>query len=231
MGGVLSMKTKLFQFFGFMLVFLVGITAFVNSCSAPAPEKAKELASVQVKEYQGEKLSSITDFRENSIKGPQQVEIDKYLLKVTGLVNSPLSYTYNDALSKHQAYTKLITLNCVEGWSVKLLWEGLLIKDFLNESGIKAEAKVVIFHAYDGYTTSLPLSYILEKNLLLAYKMNGVPLPPERGYPFELAAEDKWGYKLSSPITRIIRASGKALATPTTEASTNNSLTDELIAK
>jgi DMSO/TMAO reductase YedYZ molybdopterin-dependent catalytic subunit len=36
---------------------------------------------------------------------------------------------------------------------------------------------------------------VLDKKLMLAYKINGVTLPPERGYPFELVAEGKWGYK------------------------------------
>ena len=39
--------------------------------------------------------------------------------------------------------------------------------------------------------------------ILLAYKMNGVVLPPERGVPFQLAAESKWGYKWIKWITRI----------------------------
>lgn len=197
------MKTNRIHYFNLILIFLAGITAVLCGCSGAVSERTKELASVQVKEYQGEKLSSITDFRENSIRGPQQVGIDNYRLKITGLVNSPASYTYDDAINGHQAYTKVITLNCVEGWSVKLLWEGLLIKDLLNETGIKPEARVIIFHAYDGYTTSLPLQYVINKNLLLAYKMNGVTLPPDRGYPFELAAEDKWGYKWIKWVTEI----------------------------
>jgi DMSO/TMAO reductase YedYZ molybdopterin-dependent catalytic subunit len=61
----------------------------------------------------------------------------------------------------------------------------------------------VIFYAYDGYSTSLPLNYILEKDILIAYKMNGLTLPPERGFPFELVAESKYGYKWVKWITAI----------------------------
>jgi DMSO/TMAO reductase YedYZ molybdopterin-dependent catalytic subunit len=187
----------------YLTVCLLFLSILLPACGIPVSQSSQELAAVQIKEYQGEKLSSINDFRENSIKGPQHVDINKYQLKLTGLVNTPISYTYNDVISKHQSYTKLITLNCVEGWSVKILWEGLLVKDLLNEAGVKPEARVIIFHAYDGYTTSLPLQYVLDKNLLLAYKMNGVTLPPERGYPFELASEDKWGYKWIKWVTEI----------------------------
>jgi DMSO/TMAO reductase YedYZ molybdopterin-dependent catalytic subunit len=61
--------------------------------------------------------------------------------------------------------------------------------------GQKPETLMVKFFAVDGYSTSMPLKYVLDKQLLLAYKMNGVTLPPERGFPFQLMAEDKWGYK------------------------------------
>jgi DMSO/TMAO reductase YedYZ molybdopterin-dependent catalytic subunit len=64
-------------------------------------------------------------------------------------------------------------------------------------------AKVVIFHAYDGYTTSFPVSYIMDNDIIMAYRMNGVTMPPERGYPFQLVAESKWGYKWIKWITRI----------------------------
>jgi DMSO/TMAO reductase YedYZ molybdopterin-dependent catalytic subunit len=106
-------------------------------------------------------------------------------------------------INKYRSYQKLVTLDCVEGWSVKILWEGLLVKDLLNEAGIQPNARVVIFHAHDGYTTSLPLNFLLDNNTLLAYKMNGVTIPPARGYPFQLVAEQKWGYKWIKWVTEI----------------------------
>jgi DMSO/TMAO reductase YedYZ molybdopterin-dependent catalytic subunit len=106
-------------------------------------------------------------------------------------------------INNHQSYKKVVTLNCVEGWSVTILWEGLLIKDLIQETEVSPEANTVIFYAYDGYSTSLPLEYILENDIIIAYKMNNVTLPPERGYPFQLVAESKWGYKWIKWITEI----------------------------
>jgi len=37
----------------------------------------------------------------------------------------------------------------------------------------------------------------------MAYAMNGVTLPPERGFPFQLVAEDRWGYKWAKWIETI----------------------------
>jgi DMSO/TMAO reductase YedYZ molybdopterin-dependent catalytic subunit len=67
----------------------------------------------------------------------------------------------------------------------------------------KPEAKVAIPHAYDGYSTSFPIEYFDENDIIMAYKLNNVTLPPERRYPFQLIAESKWGYKWIKWITRI----------------------------
>lgn len=163
---------------------------------------AVELGEAEVTGYQGEDLSSIKDFRENSIRGPQEVNISEYELEINGLVSSPLNYSYDEVIA-HQSYKKVVTLYCVEGWSVKILWEGVLLEDLFNEAGVLPEADTVIFHAYDGYSTSLSLNYVLNNNLILAYKINNMTLPPANGYPFQLVAEDKWGYKWIKWVTRI----------------------------
>ncbi len=164
---------------------------------------AEELVAAQVTEYQGEKLSSINDFRENSIRGPQYVDIDRYQLEITGLVREPKAYTYDQVIDQNQHYKKVVTLNCVEGWSVTILWEGVLVSDIIEAANPQPEAKVVIFHAYDGYTSSFPLDYLRDSDIIMAYKMNEVTLPPQRGFPFQLVAESKWGYKWIKWITKI----------------------------
>ena len=183
------------------LVLLSGCVQHVSELQ-PVPESIKELQEVEVREYKGENLSSIADFRENSIAGPQYVDVDSYSLEVFGLVNEPKNYSYEEVLDRAK-YSKVVTLHCVEGWSAKILWEGVKLKDLFEEVGIKSGANTVIFYAYDGYSSSLPLDYILNNDILIAYKMNEVLLPPERGFPFQLVAEEKWGYKWVKWITRI----------------------------
>jgi DMSO/TMAO reductase YedYZ molybdopterin-dependent catalytic subunit len=157
----------------------------------------------EIKEYEGKDLSSINYFRENSIKGPQHVDIETYNLTVTGLVDHQKVYGYDDLIADHQSYKKVITLHCVEGWSVTILWEGIRLKDLFDEAQVKPEANTVIFYAYDGYSTALPLDYILDNNIMIAYKMNNITMPAERGFPFQLVAESKWGYKWIKWITSI----------------------------
>ena len=189
---------------GVLFLALVGVLVGAGGCKLDTgPDQPKDLKSVEIREYQGENLSSVNDFRENSIKGPQQVDIDDYRLEITGLVENTRTYSYDEVISENQSYKKVVTLDCVEGWSATILWEGLLVQDLLRESGPLDSAKVVIFHAYDGYTTSLPIDYLTNNDIIMAYRMNEIPLPPERGFPFQLVAESKWGYKWIKWITEI----------------------------
>jgi DMSO/TMAO reductase YedYZ molybdopterin-dependent catalytic subunit len=192
-------------FFAVLLLWVVVAAVFVGGTvwRNETTSGARTLRPVEIREYEGQKLSSIDDFRENSIKGPQFIDNESYRLVITGLVNNEIEYTYSDVISNNQLFEKVVTLHCVEGWDVTILWEGVLVKDLIEEAGVDSKAKVVIFYAYDGYSTSLPLDYIINNDILMAYKMNGVVLPPERGFPFQLVAESKYGYKWIKWITEI----------------------------
>jgi DMSO/TMAO reductase YedYZ molybdopterin-dependent catalytic subunit len=180
--------------------FLIGGT---GSRSTPQPGGPNALPAVEVMAYQGNDLSSVNDFRENSIRGPQYVNTSDYRLTVTGLTNKTDVYTYQEVLTRYPHYTKIVTLFCVEGWDVTILWEGVLVRDLIRESGLDPRANTVIFTAHDGYTTSFPLDYLMNNDIIMAYRMNNVTLPAERGYPFQLVAQDKWGYKWIKWIEKI----------------------------
>lgn len=180
------------------IVFLVPITRTGQNPGGPTP-----LAQVEVRSYQGKDLSSVNDFRENSIAGPQHINISTYHLTVTGLTNRTIVYSYDQILAKYSHYSKVVTLHCVEGWDATILWEGVLVRDILADAGANPRANTVILTAHDGYTTSFPLTYFTQRDIIMAYRMNNITLPVERGYPFQLVAEDKWGYKWIKWIEKI----------------------------
>lgn len=184
------------------VLLLAGCRAAPSENTDPTTNKPVDLGSSEVREYEGKDLSSVTDFRENSIKGPQVVPIDTYRLAVKGLVEEPLSLTYDQVIDR-TPYKKVVTLNCVEGWSVDILWEGVKLEDLLKQAGYDETASTIIFRCYDGYSTSLPADFIRDNDILFAYRMNGLNLPTERGYPFQVVAEDKWGYKWAKWVTEI----------------------------
>ena len=168
-----------------------------------AQDKAAETAQqVEIKDYEGEKLGSVRDFRENSIAGVQKIDPKKYHLDITGLVDKPTSFTLPE-LAEFKRVKKLIQLDCVEGWSVKALWEGIPLSEIFSRVKPRPQANTVIFYSEDGYSTSHPLDYIKKRNIIIADKINGITLPPAQGFPFILVAESKWGYKWARWITRI----------------------------
>ena len=188
------------------LIIVTGIALILTGLPVPRPgpgEGPASLAAVEVRSYQGADLSSVNDFRENSIKGPRRVNISDYRLTVTGLTNTTDVSTYDEVIGQYPHYTKVVTLFCVEGWDAKILWEGIRVQDLIRHAGPDPRATTVIFTAEDGYTTSFPLEYLMDRDILMAYRMNNVTLPAERGYPFQLVAEDKWGYKWIKWIVKI----------------------------
>ncbi len=180
-----------------MLFALLGLAVYYSQ------NLSRNLYPGEVRDYQGENLASIGDVRENAIKGTQNINVSTYQLEITGLVNKTIDYTYDQATNSFQKYQKIVTLYCVEGWSAKILWEGILVDDLIKEAGVNSSAVGAIFYASDGYSTELPLDYITSHNIIIAYKMNGLVIPPERGFPFQLVSESQYGYKWIKWITRI----------------------------
>jgi DMSO/TMAO reductase YedYZ molybdopterin-dependent catalytic subunit len=179
---------------------LVAALALSSAC-ARGQERTQAQAA-EIREYKGEKLDSIDKFEENSISGPPHVDIGRYRLRVGGLVAKPLSLSYDEVLAR-PARSKVTINYCVEGWDVKVLWEGVSLTALLDEAGAKPAANTVVFKSADGYSTSLPLAYVREKDILLAFRLNGLTLPEARGFPFQVVAEDKWGYKWAKWVAAI----------------------------
>lgn len=198
------MNNRLLVIATILIIFAVVIVvANIPSLSGLFTSQPVNLTGVEVTQYHGQNLSPISDLRDVSIDGTPSINITSYRLNVTGLVADPQSYTYDQVIEGHQAYQKVVTLNCVEGWEATILWQGVLIGDLIREASPLPNANTVIFHCADGYTTSLPLNYILSNNILLAYKADNVTLPLDKGFPFQVVAESEWGYKWAKWVTSI----------------------------
>jgi DMSO/TMAO reductase YedYZ molybdopterin-dependent catalytic subunit len=192
-------SAKRFLPYAAAIVFL-GVLIGLIFVGIPRPQT---LAPSEVRNYQGENLSTIGDVYENAIAGTQYINQTTYRLSISGLVKTPLQLTYDEVINNHQAYLKVVTIYCVEGWSAKILWQGVLVSDLLKAAGANMSTSTVIFRASDGYSTALPMNYIVNNHILLAYKMNNVTIPANRGFPFELVAESQYGYKWIKWVTSI----------------------------
>jgi DMSO/TMAO reductase YedYZ molybdopterin-dependent catalytic subunit len=177
----------------------VTTTSAANFTSNPSVPGA-----VEATEYLGTELTQIKYQRNNALEGTQHIDKNTYVLTVDGLVDNPLKLTYADLLALPQI-SKLMPLDCVEGWNFTAKWTGPSLKDLLSAAKVQSGAKIAIFHTTDvpeGYS-SLNVNYIIDKNIILGMKINDITMPDERGFPFQVVAESKFGYKWSKWITRI----------------------------
>ena len=192
-----------------IIVILFGISLlFLLSHQKPYP--LPSLYPDEVTQYQGQNLTTIGEYigsinahPDVAIAGTQNINQSTYHLAITGLVNSPLNYTFNDVVNNFNSTFQVATLPCVEGWSATLLWQGVPISDLLQQAGVSPNATTLIFLAADGYSTSLPLTYVTQNNIMIAYKMNNVTLTAQTGWPFFLVAKNQYGYKWIEWITEI----------------------------
>jgi DMSO/TMAO reductase YedYZ molybdopterin-dependent catalytic subunit len=158
----------------------------------------------EIHEYKGLRLDPSIGPRDNSLKGVQHVDINAYHLQITGLVNNPIELSYEDVLSL-DSVERLNVLFCVEGWAARILWQGVQFSTLFDlAGGVDPSANTVIFNCVDSYSTSIPLKTVIERKLILAYKSNGLTLPPELGYPFIVVAQDKFGYKWARWVKQIV---------------------------
>jgi hypothetical protein len=122
-------------------------------------------------------------------------------LVVDGLVQSPLSLTFDDllAMPTSTVYSKLY---CVGAPSTPLAegnWTGVRLGLVLEEAGVSPEAVKVAFYADDGFSTDLPLTTAMRNDIILAYERDGEPLTED----VRLVVPCKWGYKWIEGPTHI----------------------------
>ncbi|MBI5521092.1 MAG: molybdopterin-dependent oxidoreductase [Desulfarculus sp.] len=156
----------------------------------------------EITEYQGQKLSPYDRHYDNSIKGAQKIDRQAYRLEVGGLVDKPLSLSYPEILAL-ASQTRVENMPCVEGWDERLLFQGVAVADLLALAGARPQGSTVIFRAADGYSSALPLAYVQKAQVLLAYKVNGLELGIRRGFPLQVVAPHKLGYKWVKWVTAV----------------------------
>jgi DMSO/TMAO reductase YedYZ molybdopterin-dependent catalytic subunit len=182
---------------------LIGCTAQTATTITTATT-TQPTGEVEATEFQGVKLTPIAQQNNNALKGTQNIDRATYKLTVDGLVDNPLTLTYDDLLAYPQE-DRLMDLDCVEGWSFTAKWSGPTLNAIFADAIVKPEALIVIFHTTDvpdGYS-SLDLSYIRDNNIIIALKDNDITLPAERGFPFQVVAMSKFGYKCAKWVDRI----------------------------
>jgi DMSO/TMAO reductase YedYZ molybdopterin-dependent catalytic subunit len=160
-----------------------------------------------------------------------KVDAETWQLEVGGLVEKPLALTLADVKAR-PARTMPVTLECagngralmeprplsqpwLEGAVGTAEWTGTPLAPLLEEAGLAAEAQEIVFSGLDrglqgdvehAYERSLPVAEAQRDEILLAYEINGQPLPPQHGFPLRLIVPGWYGMthvKWLSSITAV----------------------------
>ncbi len=138
-----------------------------------------------------------------SALGQPKIDLQNFELTITGAVDSSFSLNWEQIQSLEPVYSDTIIMYCVEGWEVYGNWKGILIEPLLRQARLKPDPGYVLFHSVDGYTTALPIDYLLKYRSILAYQVNGKPLLPQDGFPLRLVAFGKLGYKWAKWVNKL----------------------------
>ncbi len=120
---------------------------------------------------------------------------------------SPYTLTYPDLLTQ-PTITEIVTLECVgNGVAGEAIgtaeWQGVELKSLLDKARVTAQAQEVVFHAADGYSDSLTIERAMMDDIMVAYRMNGVPLPLGHGFPARMIVPGHYGMKHVQWLTGI----------------------------
>ncbi|KQX18449.1 MULTISPECIES: molybdopterin-binding protein [unclassified Sphingomonas] len=128
-------------------------------------------------------------------------------LVVDGLVARPQSLSLAQVRAMPRR-TQITRHDCVEGWSAIGQWTGVPLKLLLDAAGLRSSARYLIFHCADrygqaDYYESIDLIDAFHPQTILAWGLNGQPLPVGNGAPLRLRVERQLGYKHAKYVQRI----------------------------
>ncbi|MSU91559.1 molybdopterin-dependent oxidoreductase [Rhodobacteraceae bacterium 2CG4] len=165
------------------------------------------------REYRPEDVSPV--FRTNGNTEPtdktyvahEKSGFAAWRLTVDGLVARPSAFTL-DELRAMPARSQITRHDCVEGWSCVGQWTGVPLGQVLDRAGLLPQARFIVFHCADSvfgtdYYESIDLADAFHPQTILAYGMNGAPLPRAHGAPVRLRVERQLGYKHAKFVMRV----------------------------
>ncbi len=132
-----------------------------------------------------------------------QVDLPKWKFDISGLVDKPVSLDYKSfmAMPIVQVFSDI---HCVTGWSkLNCLWEGISSRELAALVGVLPEARFVIVHAENGFTTNLTLADFMEPDVLFATRYNNEPLTVEHGAPVRLVVPRLYFWKSAKWVAGI----------------------------
>jgi DMSO/TMAO reductase YedYZ molybdopterin-dependent catalytic subunit len=146
-------------------------------------------------------ITANTDFyRIDTALSVPTLAASDWRLRIHGLVDNPLSLKFADLLNLPLLH-KTITMTCVSnivggGLVSSANFLGVDLRSVLGEVGIRPGADQLLSSSADGWSAGTPIDVVMEmdRGAMLAFAMNGEPLPPEHGYPVRMIVPGLYGY-------------------------------------
>ena len=131
------------------------------------------------------------------------VALEAWTLKVDGAVTNPIIWNWNDFIDQPQM-DDVSDIHCVTSWSrYDNHWTGVSAQHLLSVVQPKPEAKFIVFHSHDGYTTNVSLEMFAAPDVLLAHSWEGAPLTQEHGALVRVIMPQFYLWKSAKWLQRI----------------------------
>lgn len=137
-----------------------------------------------------------------------RLDAARWSLEISGLVGRPLRLTY-DEIKAMPSFSRYHTLECISnevGGDLigNAMWKGMRFRDLIARAGgVNPRAVRFALRCADGYSEGIPVADAMQPEVMLAYEMNGEPLPPEHGFPVRMLIPGLFGMKNPKWLTRI----------------------------
>jgi DMSO/TMAO reductase YedYZ molybdopterin-dependent catalytic subunit len=130
-------------------------------------------------------------------------DLKTWSLAVDGEVETPFALTWDELLALPQQEIT-VDIHCVTRWSkLDTTWRGVLVRDLLERAGVKPSGTHVLVHSDGGYTTNLPVSALLDDDVLIAHTYAGEPLEHDHGAPARLLVPKRYFWKSAKFVRRL----------------------------
>lgn len=132
-----------------------------------------------------------------------KIKLETWQLTIDGAVASPTVWRWDRFLAQPQSHV-VSDIHCVTSWSrFDNHWEGVSARHILGIVRPLGDARHIVFHSFDGYTTNVPLAAFDDDDVLLAHRWEGKPLSPDHGGPVRVVLPKRYFWKSAKWVSRI----------------------------
>ena len=193
--------------FHYLLLGMAIIVSVQFGCSRLGePEGINTVDSTSLLPYPGF-ITANKDYFTTRIGEVPAVNVDSFRLEITGLVNTPRSFSLHELMAL-PLITMPLTIECIgnspnSDLVATAVWKGFRLYDLLASLGLDSGATGVKYRCADGYYASHTMDQIKNNNIIGALIMNGVTIPPEQGFPLRILSPGFYGVKQPAWVVGI----------------------------